>query len=204
MDLAKLVIAFSIAILLSGFLSEIVGTIYPAPSLGGTSNIYTNTCSDLVTEKCGDSQSYTNYTEYSKCSSGVRLSQEYKTCTTDQTNSYQTRQENYESSLQTYQLVNLIIFGVLSIILIVLGFLMIHLRSIGSGLIMAGIFIFLAGSTVSLITSMMGSLFSSLSTQADTGFATITKLIRLGGELIILILLFILSYKKVENEGESD
>lgn len=110
---------------------------------------------------------------------------------------------NRSNDFQTYQVVSMIIYELLGIVLILIGFLAIRKVSIGSGLILAGIFIFFVGGVLSFFFSIT----SAISTLgfSDSGNGDIVRIIRIGGEAIVLILLFLLSYfiveKRETNQG---
>lgn len=107
------------------------------------------------------------------------------------------------NNFQTYQIVSMIIYELLGIVLIIIGFLAVRKVSIGAGLILAGIFIFFVGGVLSFFFSIT----SAISTLgfSGSGSGDVIRIIRIGGEAIVLVLLFLLSYfiveKRETNQG---
>jgi len=202
MDLAKLFVSIFIGVFLLVFIGQTVSLIYPAPK-SSSSYISENLCTKMVTNQCGDYSSG-DYATYSNCTKQVYNSQTYKNCLTDRTKQSQEMQTSYTSRIKTYQIANLILYGLLGIVFVIVGFLCIHLRSIGTGLIIGGGYLALFGSTMSVIFGLGGSIISSLGgSSASTGFQTILTLIQIFGSLSLLVIFILFSYFKLEKEETS-
>ena len=202
MNLAKFFVAVFIGIFLSAFVSQAISLVYSAPEYSMNSYFEedSNSCYKLITDACGDYSSSTNYSEYSKCTSTAYSSSDYKECTSKQSQSYEDRASSYTKKMQTYQLVNLIIYGLLGIIFVILGFLLVSKESIGTGLIIGGSYLASFGGFLSILFSL-GSMFSGLlSGGEENGFQIIIQVVQLIGSGIMLAVLIVFGYFRLEKE----
>ncbi|MDP3881531.1 MAG: hypothetical protein Q8Q31_01495 [Nanoarchaeota archaeon] len=206
MDLAKLVVAIGIGLFLCLFISEGFSLVYPFPDYNNPDIYsYSNTCRDLITVKCGDSSSSVNYTAYYGCTNEVYTSSEYKQCTENQQKSQKSRLESYQNKVKFYQIISLITFGLLGVLAILIGFFAIGKRSIGSGLILGGIFLIPFGAMLSTVTSLLSKGLSYFGgSGADTALQTITQIIRVVGYALVLFILILMAYFKLEKKGGSE
>lgn len=202
MDLAKLVVAIGIAIFIASFVSDGVSLIYKPPTVDYTQCVFTtssSSCSQIVTDICGTlSSNSANYSAYYRCSSDARNSQEYKDCQGSSGNNYQDCMDDARAGSKNYQLMILFIYGILGFIIMILGFIFIHYRSIGSGLILGGISVIIFSSFIAAYLSIMSSV-GSLLTGSSTSQNTI-QIIRLIFSAAAVTLLIVMSYLKLEKD----
>ena len=108
---------------------------------------------------------------------------------------------DYSSKLATYSLVTLISYSILAILLILLGFSMVSSRTVGSGLLLAGIFIFISGGMFSLFSGL-SSMFSSILNTGSTTLSTISQIIKIVAEAVILAILVVMSHSRLDQEKD--
>lgn len=205
MELEKLVAAIGISIFLVALVGDVFMLVYPAPKYPVYNDYYTpaTSCGRMITDACGSSYN----SAYYNCSRQITSSQEYVDCQTSVQNqnrnaqaNYQAAQDAYKEDIQTYRIVSMILCELLGIVIILLGFLVIKAKSIGSGFILAGICIFFAGGMIYLFSTFSAS-FSSLLNSGSSDVENTTKVIGISGELIALIILILFSYFRLEQEN---
>lgn len=210
MDLAKLVVAIGIGVFLCLFISEVFSLVYPIPN--PVNSFYSsydggNNCRDLITQKCGDSSSITNYTAYYECTADAYSSSEYRSCTSNLQKSQEERLKDYQNQLKIYQIASVVIFGLLGILLILVGFFAIEKRSIGSGLIFGGLILIPFGSVIATISSLFSKVFGALGSMegaGDDGLQTIIQIIRIVGYALVVFVLMLMAYVKLEKKGHAE
>ncbi len=195
MDLIKLTVAISIGIFLSLFMSETINFFYKSPNYNFASTTFTNECDKLIEEECGKD---TYSEEYNTCSNKVYSSARYSQCNQKQNEASSDSLNKYKKQSEKYTLNSLIIYGILGIILIVIGFTLIKYSSISAGLILSGVFLIVLSGIFSLFTSL-GSLMNSFGASTN-GLQNTIQIVRIVLYLIINILLIVLSYLKLESK----
>jgi small-conductance mechanosensitive channel len=158
MDLAKLVVAMGIAVLLSLFFNNAVSTFYKAPKLDYSACYNYNsgsTCSDLVKEQCG----LGNYS----CRNDFYDGQEYRDCLDNQRSSSTNCIADQTKKIQNYALISYIILAVIALVLLMVGFRFIDKASIGSGFIGAGILLIVFSGFLSTLNSLFSGFFGGVS-----------------------------------------
>ncbi len=167
MDLAKLVVAVGIAFILAFFLSSTISTFYKPPKSDLSCLGSLGSCDDLIKTQCGKSPSGRlgeDVNSYYNCESRVYSSQEYKDCSKNSKNNQQTCLEKQKSGLENYQITYYIILIFSAIVLIILGFFLLHEESIGVGFIGGGVLITIGAIFFSTIAILLtASLFGAFS-----------------------------------------
>jgi len=167
MDLAKLVVAVGIALVLASFLNSTISTFYKPPKYDLSCSGSLGGCDDLIKTQCGKSPSGgvlgEDVNSYYDCQSRVYSSQEYRDCSKNSKNNQQTCLEKQKSSLENYQIIYYIILIFSAIALIILGFFLLHEESIGVGFIGGGVLITIGAIFFSSIAILTASLFGAFS-----------------------------------------
>lgn len=167
MDLPKLIVAIGIALVLTSFLNSAVSTLYKPPKIEltkCTTSIYSDNCKNIITQRCGAFPTDPNLRKaYYTCESEAYSSQEYLDCRSSQQSDYQTCVEEEKGKLETYQIVYYLILGIISIIVIIIGFFILTEESIGTGLIGGGVLTVLLAYVYALFAVFTSSLASAMS-----------------------------------------
>jgi len=197
MDLPKLIAAITIAIFLSFFISETISLIYKPPKISTGNCDYPSSteCTQIITDKCG-TYNRDDYTTYTQCRNDAYSSQEYLDCTERTQEEYQNCLSGKTDQMRVYQIITLIIYGILGLLSILFGFVLIKYQSIGSGLILGGTFVIIFSSFISTYTTLLSSALSIFGGSEISN--TIFQIIRVLFYAIALTILTIMSYQKLE------
>jgi hypothetical protein len=204
MELTDFIVAIGITFLMVFFLNNMLSTFYKAPT-ADYSKCYTSSsdCYTTLRAKCSPS----NYT----CYSAIYSSQEYGDCTNNLEGDRDKCYEKQGAAVKNYQLSYYMILSLLGLILIVGGFYLLNLKTIGGGFIGAGVltllFANLFASLSVLVSSLMGGLssLSGLTGLATSSGATSSKALpylNLIFSLIGLVVLIVFAYFKIEKNRE--
>ncbi len=212
MELAKLIAAFSIALFASFFVVEILSLAYKSPDITYNSCSGSSLCSQFIEKQlekqCGKASATTPGIEsgisyYYDCQSKVYSSDEYQKCAKDAQGTQETCQKNLAWQLQNYHVVSFILYGLAGVLFIIVGFLMLGYRSIGSGLILGGVFIILFSGYISLFSTLTsyGSLFSSFRGGTSGLSPEMFKLMRAILYFVVTALLIVMTYLRLDKPG---
>lgn len=204
MELARLVAAVSIALFVSFFVVEALSLAYQAPSASSYSCSGSLLCNPLIEKQCGKAPSvYDSEPKYYTCQSEAYSSEEYRQCLQDAQKTSESCQKDLANKLQQYQVVSFLLYGLVGLLFIIVGFLMLGYRSIGSGLILSGVFTILFSGYISLFSALTsaGSLFSGL-LGGTSGLSPQTfQLMRAILYFVVAALLIVMTYLRLDKKG---
>jgi len=209
MDLAKFVLAVSISLILTLFFTDVITLIYKAPKLDYdkcNDIVYsTSACSNLITQQCGTYSYGMDYNAYYDCKDEAMDSAEYTKCIDDAGKERKNCMENEANKLVNYGIISFWIYAILGTIFILTGLLIIQFRGIGSGLILGGVSLILFSGIISLFVQL-SSIMSSVSSlmggdEGNTGVNWV-QVSRILVSFIILIILIVIGYFKVDRKED--
>ncbi|MBM3232889.1 hypothetical protein FJZ18_01850 [Candidatus Pacearchaeota archaeon] len=203
MELAKFIAAFSIALFVSFFAVELLSLAYQAPEASGLSCTSSSQCSSLIEKKCGKAPLDFGNGEYYSCQSEVYSSEDYKRCNLEAVKAGETCQKNLAVQYQNYQLISFLLYGLVGILFIVGGFIFLGYRSIGSGLLLSGVFVILFSGYISLFSAITSysTLFRGLIGGSEGISPQTFQLMRTLLYFVVSVLLIVMSYFRLDRPG---
>ena len=186
------------------FLVETLSLAYKSPEMSYDSCSASKLCVSFVENKCGKQPSGFDYSsEFYKCQSEVVSSEGYLQCTQNAQKTQETCQKDLSNQLQTYQIVSFLLYGLIGILFIIVGFLVLGYRSIGSGLLLGGVFVILFSGYISIFSAIAstGSIFSRL-LGGSAGISPDTfSIMRVILYFVVAALLIVLTYIRLDKPG---
>lgn len=156
MNIARVFIAFGIALLLSSLLYNTLGMFYRPPVQGLSSCVqeYQNdVCSDFVLQGCGDETD----PSFSACKVEMYASQQFRDCKATSDLTYRNCIEIEQGKIKSHKIIYYVLLTVLGLITMIGGFALRSRESVATGFIGAGLIIILSPSfilTYSFLASM--------------------------------------------------
>ncbi len=204
MELAKLVAALSIALFVSFFIVEVLSLAYKSPDVSYGSCNGGTLCASIIEKQCGKSpKGYDFSSEYSSCQSKVYSSEEYDSCNRDAQKTESSCMKNLGSQLQNYQVISFVLYGLAGILLILVGFLMLGYRSIGSGLLSGGVFVILFSGYISLFSALtsFGSNLMRITGENSGLSPEMFQVMRVILYFVVSTLLIFMTYIRLDKPG---
>lgn len=193
MQLVKLFVALSLGIILSLLVGGIVSLVYHAPVQDEkTCAPNVASCDSVLKKSCTMASSDSTY---GACAQKVYEGTDYKKCIEGVQNKAKACIEGLRAQGERYNLISLIIYSVIGILFVGLGFALTHYETLGVGMIFGGVSTLLSVTTSGTWARMFG------------GFQEVyspTLVVKLLAYAILLVLLFLFCYKRLDKEGNGE